>query len=128
MRRAILMMLLAVVSSSALAEWVEVSRNDRFTIYANSATIRNKDDMVIVWKLSDYKTAQSLGGHTHLSEKVQFEFDCKEEQNRLLYFSWHSGNMGGGEVIYSGSGTNRWESIPRGSVNEAVLKIACGKR
>ena len=120
-----ILLLLAVASSNAMAEWVEISHNAKFTVYTNPATIRNKDDMATVWKLSDYKTAQSLGGHTHLSEKVQFEYDCKEKQNRLLYFSWHSGNMGGGEVVYSGSGTNRWEPVPQGSINEAVLKIAC---
>jgi hypothetical protein len=46
MRRLILSVLLAVVSSSAAAEWVEVGRADTITAYADPATIRKAGNMV----------------------------------------------------------------------------------
>jgi hypothetical protein len=46
MRKPILMMLLAVVSSSAAAEWVELGSNEISTAYSDPATIRRNGDMV----------------------------------------------------------------------------------
>jgi hypothetical protein len=80
MRKTIFLMLLAVVSSSAAAEWVEVSKSETVTVYADPATIRKAGDMVKMWTLSDYKTPDDV----HRSRVYQHEYDCKEWQIRLL--------------------------------------------
>lgn len=59
MRKAIVMMLLAAVSSSAAAEWVELNRDEISTDYFDPTTIRKAGDMVKVWSLTDHKTAKS---------------------------------------------------------------------
>jgi hypothetical protein len=46
MRKLILILLLAVLSSSAMAEWIKVGANDNSTIYADPATIRKEGNMV----------------------------------------------------------------------------------
>lgn len=128
MRKTILMILLAVVSSSAVAEWVKVSSDETITIYKDPATIRKNGNWAKMWYLFDFKTVQVDGGNKFRSLKSQSEFDCKEEQVRLLSFSAHSKIMGGGDVVDSKSDHFRWDPVPPGSVNEVLWKIACGKR
>ena len=129
MRKAIWMMLLAVVSSSAAAAWVEVGGNAIATAYADPATIRKNGNRAKMWDLFDLKTARaSREGRSYLSTKQQAEYDCKEEQWRMLYFSWHSGNMGIGETVFSYAEPNNWGPIPPDSWVELLWKFACGKR
>src|SRR5665647_2349544 len=102
MHKAILMMLLAVVSSSATAEWVGVSGDEAgtFTVYVNPATIRRADNnKVKMWDLYDYKTGKEIAGKTFMSVESQSEYDCKEKQQRILYTTTHSENMGRGEIV-----------------------------
>ena len=100
MYRAILVMLLAVVSSSAMAEWVAIAAADGIISYANPATIRKSGNKVKMWSLIDFNSVQEDAGDKFLSSKSQNEYDCKEERIRTLYFSWHSENMGDGDVVY----------------------------
>ncbi|OFZ66408.1 MAG: hypothetical protein A2V79_01480 [Betaproteobacteria bacterium RBG_16_56_24] len=128
MRRVILMMLLAVVSNSALAEWVKVGSNEITTIYVDSATIQRTGNMAMMWHLTDFKTAKKDMGATYMSTKDQNEYDCKEEKLRRRAFSEHSKNMGGGEMVYSDSFTAKWKTVPPDSGIEILWKIACMKK
>jgi len=80
MHKAILIMLLAVVSSSVMAEWVEVGSNERFIAYAESATIQKTDNIVRMWVLIDYKTAQTNASKPYMSKLGIRKYDCKEKQ------------------------------------------------
>jgi len=129
MRKAILLMLLAVVSGNAAAEWAEVGGNETIASYADPATILKNGDMVTMWTLFDLKTAGvSAAGKAFLSSKSKNEFDCRRKRRRILYFSWHSGNMGGGELVASSLDPDKWAPVARGTVREALWKFACGKR
>ena len=62
MHKAILMILLVSMSSSAIAEWVEVAVSAKeakeattMTAYADPDTIRRTGDRVKLWILADYK-------------------------------------------------------------------------
>src|SRR5471030_1082964 len=55
MRKTILMMLLAVVSGSAAAEWEEVANNENATTYADFVTIRKEGNLAKMWDVIDYK-------------------------------------------------------------------------
>lgn len=129
MRKAILMMLLAVVSSSAMARWVKVAGNETNTTYADSATIRKAGNMAKMWSVFDYKTPVALdNGKRYMSTRAQFEYDCKEERMRPFAVSFHSKNMADGEVVYSAFDPGNWGPVPPGTVNDTLWKIACGKR
>ena len=130
MNKLILAMLLAVVSSSALAEWVNAGRSsdDSVTAYADPATIRKEGDMVIMSVLFDYKTAQAGDGKPYLSAKVQSEYDCIEWQWRTPSASFHSGNMGEGEIVNSTTYPGKGMEVPRNTSLETLWKIACGKQ
>ena len=130
MRRAILLLLLVVMCSSAAAEltkWIFVSRQEAFIIYADTATIRKSGNLVQMWDLADAKTGKAFGGVKRtLSFKMEREYDCGSQQLRLLYISWHSGNMGGGDITGSDANPSSWRPTLPGTEGERLWKIACG--
>jgi hypothetical protein len=130
MRQVILTMLMAVVSSSAFAEWVAIGSTDKFSAYVDAATIRQAGNMVKMWNLIDYKKAARtvLSGKPYLSATSQNEYDCKEERSRMLYSYWYTGNMREGKEVDSSSEPSEWEPVPPESVAEAEWKFACRKR
>ncbi len=128
MRKAILMMLLAVMSSSAVAGLVEFGDTEDSNVYADPSTIHREGNRVKMWILEDYTTPKMdeiLG--PFISVKRQDELDCKEEQSRTLYISFHSENMGEGEVVGIDETLGKWTPVIPESVGETQWKIACGK-
>jgi hypothetical protein len=129
MRKVVLTMLLAVVTSGAAAEWVSVKRKETATYYADPATIRNAGNVVKMWELHDFKTAQVADGiKPYMSTKAQSEYDCKREQRRTLSVSSYSGNMARGKVMESATDPSEWDPVAPGSIGDLMWKFACGKR
>lgn len=107
------------------------------TAYANpntEATLNkgkneNKNgDKVKMWRLYDYKSAQEVSGYKFISAKFLDEYDCKQEQTRSLVNTAFSGNMGVGAVVFTNADAGKWQSAVSGSINEAMLRFACGKK
>lgn len=129
MRKVILMLLLVCVSRNAMAEWVQIGGYGGLSIYTDLSNIHKEDNIVSMWNLYNYRMAQrGEEGKMYLSVEEQQEFDCKEKQMRSLYYSYHPGNMGEGESVYSNSLSNniRWDPIEPNSTGEHLLKYACG--
>ena len=128
MHKVILMLLLAVASNNATAEWVAVGSNKNTAIYADPATVQRAGNMATMWHLTDFRTDQKDMGEKYLSAKDQNEYDCKEAKSRRRASSQHSDNMGKGKVVYSDSFTTRWKPVPPDSGIEILWKFACVKR
>jgi len=128
MHTAIVALLLAIVSSSAMAEWLELGSSPTDTLYADPASIRIEGHTARLWALNDFRTAHVLDdGSASMSEKVQYEYDCQKAQWRLVYFSAHSGNMAEGEVVDFNIVPGVWEPIPPESAVEVTWRLACGR-
>ena len=127
MRKTMLAMLLAAASGSAAAAWVAVSDTQRFMTFADPATISKAGKMVTMWDLLDYRSIREVEGIRYLSQKSQSEYNCQEELTRPLVVVLHSGIMGSGEPVFNSNTPDDWQRVPAGSVNEALLKYACGK-
>lgn len=129
MCKAILTMLLAVVSINAVAaEWVEVSRSDNTAAYANLSTIRKAGNRVKMWTLLDFQEPRHVSGSSFMSIMGQNEYDCKEKQSRDIYISFISENMGAGVTIHSESEPGKWSPITPDSIDESLWETACRKR
>jgi len=126
MHKAILIMLLAVVSSSAMAEWVKVDEDKLVTAYADPTTIRKSGNKVKMWALWDYSTAQEGKSKPYMSVRIQNEYNCKEETSRQIYATTFSGNMAGGHTI-NRQGGRPWLPVSQGNTTELLWKFACGK-
>ena len=129
MRNAVLAMLLACTSCSALAEvWVVVGKNEKFDAYADPATMRKEGGTVKMWNLFDYKTAQpGVAGKRFLSAKHHREYDCTTGRARVLAVTSHAENLAKGEVVAAASVDLGWSVVASGSADELLWKFACGK-
>ena len=127
----LLITLLVLSSGSVHAEWVAVEKNNELagimTVYVDPDTIRRKGNLVTMWQLYDYKAIQTVAGDSLLSIKRYNEYDCAEERTRMLAYTWFSGNMGSGHVVYSTPDEQQWEPVVQGSINRALWRVACRK-
>ena len=131
MRKVILAMLLAVVSSSsAVAEWVEVVKLEAGNLYVNPATIRINGELVEIRTLYDLYTPviDETNGKPYVSQKVDVEYDCKGKRWRVLEHFWFTGRMGEGQMVEYFSESTKLSPIPPSSAVEIVWKRACGKK
>jgi len=131
MKRLLLITLLVLSHGTVYAAWVLVAKDiaeDGATTYADPDTIRRKGELVKMWALFDFETVQIGGGTSYLSMRVQRQFDCADERTRLLTGTWFLGNMGTGDISLDFDEERKWQSVPPGSVSQALWTIACRKQ
>jgi len=129
MKKLILAMLLAAVSTSAMAEWTRINVGDNGDDYVNYSSIRKTGNKVKMWSLKDWKTIHIIDGEKpYLSEANQFEYDCYAETSQILAWNNYSGNMGHGDATDAQSFRGDALPISPDSIGEIKWKIACGKK
>ena len=132
LRRLILVTVLLVLSSGPVyAEWVEVASSENaggYTVYVDPDTLRRTGDLVKLWVLFDYKTMQKPASLSYLSSRTQKQYDCTEEVDRRLEFTWFSANMSSGNVMYTNSDEGKWRPIAPGSIGQTLWKAACANK
>jgi len=97
-------------------------------VYVDPDSIRRKENLAKMWQLYDYKTVQTVAGDSLLSMKRFNEYDCTEERTRTLGYTWFSGNMGSGNVVYSTTEVQQWEPVVSRTINHTLWKVACSKK
>ena len=125
MKRLLLVLILTVISNSAIAKWVEAGRGEDSIIYYDPATIRKSGSKVIIWSLHDYKTGR--GQIEYTSVTLESEYDCIKKQSRRLFISFYQKNMGSGTTIRKDTEPRNWMPITTGTIKEAMWTIACQK-
>jgi hypothetical protein len=116
MKKLLLTLLLAIVSSSVMAEWVEVGTTDSYLVYADPTSIRKVGDIVKMRTRVDYKPVEMVDGKkqkTIIAKAIsvawsQGEYDCKNIQFRAEFFY-------------------EWTPVSPDSIDEKLWKYACGK-
>ena len=125
---AMLVSLLTVMSTSAMAEWVEVGTSDTDTLYFDPAIRLSDNNTFKLWALKDFKMSQRLNELESVkSAKVEYEYDCKAQQARMLYYTSYSESMAGCDIVDFNVAPSDWVLISANSGNELLWKIACGK-
>ncbi len=130
MKQVIPFLILAIFSCSVAAEWMKVDKTVVSTMYVDKATISKNENgsLVRLWRMDDFSRSQVTKGKSRFSLKIQYEYDCRNVQLRVLGFSWYSGQMGEGEVVYSNTVPSPEEMpIMPDSYDEKFWKIACNK-
>jgi hypothetical protein len=129
MKRSLLIALLALSSGPAHAEWMSFGASEAgTTVYADPATMRRDGDRVKMLVLFDFKTAQTKAEISYLSAKAQMEYDCAQSRFEGLVVTYFSGNMGNGQLLDRSTGKGTWLRISPGSLDQALWKLACGKK
>jgi len=126
----LLLIVLVLSSGPVYAEWVLTSGDDvtGLKVYVDPDSIRRKGNLAKMWQLYDYKTVQTVAGDSLLSIKRYNEFDCTEERTRMLAYTWFSGNMATGKVVYSTPDEQNWEPVVPRTINRTLWKVACDKK
>ena len=126
----LLIALLTLSSGPVYAEWVLTSGDDEagLAVYVDPDTIRRKGSLAKMWQLYDYKTVQTVAGDSLLSMKRFNEYDCTDARTRTLGYTWSSGNMGSGNVVYSTPEVQQWEPVVPRTINRTLWKVACDKK
>lgn len=127
MKNLILTVLLTAMSTCALAEWTIVHSNDKLTIYADLQTIRKKGDSRKMWSLLDFRSQQQENYATYVSQVVQSEYDCAEEQFRMIFSTYYDLPMGNGSSVFTYENDNKVTPVPPNTPLRELWEIACGK-
>jgi hypothetical protein len=117
----------SVANSSA--GWQKFGENDRLVAYYQPRPVPGMDTQ-IVWVMYDYKTEQESqrSGRRYRSQKGQQEVNCAQERTRTVFFTWHSGQMGNGPVVYTGHSALPWEPNSPNSLAKALASVLCIQR
>jgi hypothetical protein len=127
MTRGILLVLLAVASSNAAADWIMASESAAAVVYVDPATILRTDNRVTLLELTDYRAVPDPG-HPYQSAKRSYQFDCVEGALRTLSIVTFAGKMGGGGIVLVINEPTPWLLFVPGSVGEILWRIACSRK
>ena len=125
MKKSILTLLLAAMSTGAMAEWVKVGEIASGTVfYIDPATMSKDGNFRKVWEVQDLKQRGKSG---EISMRGFLEYDCKKERSRILSVSGHSDPMAGGKTVASHGIPDKWYDVTPGTIPAAELKFVCSK-
>ena len=131
MRKILFGILLVLNNSPAMAEWTRIVKavgKNEFTAYVDYISVRKSGNVVKIWEMYDHKMLQEDAGDKYLSVKSLEEYDCVSKRTRLISLSLFSGNMGQGNVVYSETIINNWQSVAQNNVGESMWEAACNKK
>ena len=119
-----------LITSASLssAEWSPLFASTNYDVYIDKATIKKNGDKTRVWVMYDFY--EKLDGTTK-SMKDFNEFDCRNQQSRVLGRVAYPETMGTGKVIFSVldkiNSPPPFALIVPGSVADGISKIICVK-
>jgi hypothetical protein len=111
MKKLCIVLTLGFVSTSAMADLLQLSSNEKEVAYAEKDTIKKSGDIVSMWSLYDLKNTQYIARKPYHSIKYQMEYQCKKQQVRIRGWKYYSSKMGEGDLIYKDSFTDIWTPI-----------------
>ena len=130
MKKLLITLLLAVLSTSAMAGWTLIGSTEDKTSdnYIDKTTIRKRGNVAKMWNMHDFKSPQeSAGGKSYLSKKLLYEYDCVEIRYRSLVSTFFSGNIGKGGAVLNYQHDEEWTDAEPDSVGMGNWKAACKK-
>lgn len=122
-------MILVLFPTVTLAGWEAIAGGDDNVVYVDSSTLRKNGTKVKLWRMIDFRMAQSVSGAQFLSVVAQDEFDCQNELRRPIFGQAYSENMGAGTQVNKFNDPNsKWEPIPPGTAFAELWKYSCKKK
>ncbi len=130
MKKILALLSLAVLATQAHADWTRVDYPSKeVTVYIDRDTLKSSGvDLVQMWHLYDYASAQDLGGRPYLSVKGQYEYDCNRRLRRDMLNFYHTDGMGNNKMVQAEYKPGPWTTPVAGSTDELLVGIACGKK
>jgi hypothetical protein len=119
---------LAACNPSSDAKWVVFHAAPEARIYTDPATVHKDGEGAHMWVLIDYTQPQKdKTGKQVLSDKLHYQFDCKQKTLSIIATSAHAGPMASGEIINENPDAPQVTPVEEGTLAEDMWKHACGK-
>ncbi len=131
MKKILLALILALISTGTMAEWTKIGESSDkggYTAYADLTSIHRGGNRVKMWVFFDYTLEQKFSGVIFLSEKIRREYDCKGKHMRTLSYSLFSWNMESGQLVRKYNQPQKWEKIQPAEISETEWKTACNQQ
>lgn len=133
MNKIILSLLMAMVSTCAIADLVLIFRYSDAAVYADSSTVSRVKDKVTMWSVTDSRKDKDFLGTMYRSVRTQMEYDCARMTSLHLKSMYYKGQMGQGElsgtVPPAGGYYLGFSALPLqpDTPEEVAWKIACAR-
>ena len=130
-KRIVLALSLAVLSSGALAEWVEIQKfEDGMRVFVDHATASRSGDTAQVMHLVRWgEPQQDDENHPYRSTIVLTAYDCASKHEKYLSSASYAGPMGNAtKVIEDENEAEIWYSISESSMEDKLWTIACNAK
>jgi hypothetical protein len=134
MKKMILSLLLAALSTHAMADWVLIFKYSDTDVYADPSTINRVKDKVTMWSVTDSRIDKDFLGVRYRSSVTAVEYDCTRMTALDVKSTYYKGQMGQGEL----SGTSPpaggyflgYPALPLqpDTPAEIAWKMACGRQ
>jgi hypothetical protein len=127
MKKEILMLMLAAMSTGAMAEWVRLWGNDVMDAYVDPDSIRMKGNKVVTQNIFDFKKPIEYLGNEYRSTVNVYEFDCDKERAKALESIWYAENKGEGAIVDSSSLIYQWHRVIPATPISSFMNHACSE-
>lgn len=119
-------MILLAACGAASAKWIKVAETEGDTFYYESGMVRKTGKYLRLWHLVDHSAVKMAARGPFKSSKVQIELHCRENSWRVIYLTYHSERMGGGNLLDAFFDPNaEWEPIVPNSPIQKISEGAC---
>jgi hypothetical protein len=126
MTRIILVLLLAVASNSAMAEWIVEGENGDEVFSSDHASIHwNTDKVKMLFQLEEKKEQEISSGKKYMSVSGRNEFDCTANKSRVLYAYYYANKETKGDVVFRVDEPSEWAKLMPNSKEDVLWHVAC---
>lgn len=130
MKKILLFVALLGAAGVTHAEWSQVGHSAKdMTLYVDHESRADSGHgTVVMWHLTDYAVMQEFEGRKFLSMKGQDEYDCSKDLSRELLHFWHPDPMGNSQMVHAVYKPTPWVQPEAGSLQRALMQLACKKK
>ncbi len=127
MSKLLTMLILASVSTTAMAEWTMVQTGDEGSMYIDFDSLQKTGDLVTVMTLNDYSQPQQKD---ELSAQFKELHDCRNKKFKALSINYYTSPLAQGNAFATLSFNEPetpWSDVVQYSIGELKANIICSK-
>jgi hypothetical protein len=113
---------LALLASSAWADWVRIGETDEGSFHVDPATVLRDGSVRRVWELMDLKRRDEGG---EMSRRTRVAYDCAQGRTKVLSISTYWEPMAAGQPLLSVAREGLWKEVPPDTAYAAAFKMVC---
>lgn len=127
MNKFLIMLVLALISGKAFAEWTMIQTNENGNMLIDFETVQKAENLITVSTLNDYYVQQPKGEMS--SEWLELH-DCNNKQFKALSIKYYAENMAKGNLLASyrlSEAETAWSAVVPYSIGEVKANVICSR-